>query len=69
MQTEDGRWRVEAVRRGTHHFYRLIHDDNIIDGLAIATVQRLLTEAGIDMADLAEADPHTSSRHTAPDAA
>jgi bifunctional non-homologous end joining protein LigD len=54
-QTADRRWRVEAVRRGRDHFYRLVHGDNVIDGLAIATVQRLLAEAGIDMADLVEA--------------
>ena len=52
MQTADGRWRVEAVRRGRQDFYRLIHGDNIIDGLVIATVQRLLDEARVDLADL-----------------
>ena len=46
MQTVDARWRVEAVRRGGQHFYRLIHGDNVIDGLVIATLQRLLAEAG-----------------------
>nr|WP_221383323.1 hypothetical protein [Actinoplanes polyasparticus] len=61
MQTSDGRWRVEAVRRGNQDFYRLIHGDNVIDGLFIATVQRLLAEAGVDMADLVVAD----STHTA----
>ncbi|MCO8276783.1 non-homologous end-joining DNA ligase [Actinoplanes sp. TRM 88003] len=55
MQTPDGRWRVEAVRRNRQDFYRLIHGDNIIDGLSIATVQRLLEEAGIHLGDLVEA--------------
>ncbi|GAA2875353.1 hypothetical protein GCM10010443_42110 [Actinoplanes cyaneus] len=55
FETPDGRWRVEAVQRGRDHFYRLLHGDNVVDGLAIATVQRLLTEAGIDIADLVEA--------------
>ncbi len=55
LQTTDGRWRVEAIRRGRDRFYRLVHGDNVVDGLAIATVERLLSEAGIDMADLTEA--------------
>ncbi|MEU8663609.1 non-homologous end-joining DNA ligase [Actinoplanes philippinensis] len=54
FETPDGRWRVEAVQRGRDHFYRLLHGDNVIDGLAIATVQRLLAEAGVDIADLVE---------------
>ena len=55
LQSPDGRWRVEAVRRGRDRFYRLIHGDNVVDGLAIATLERLLGEAGVDMADLVEA--------------
>ena len=55
LESPDGRWRVEAVRRGRDRFYRLIHGDNVIDGLAIATLERLLAEAGVDMADLVEA--------------
>lgn len=54
MRTPDGRWRVEAVRRGRDHWYRLVHDDTVIDAIAIATVERLLAEAGIDLADLTE---------------
>lgn len=54
LQTPDGEWRVEVVQQGTQVFYRLIHGDNIIEGLVIATLQRLLTEAGVDMADLVE---------------
>jgi bifunctional non-homologous end joining protein LigD len=54
MATADGRWRVEAVRRGRQDFYRLIHGENVVDGLAIATVQRLLLEAGVHLADLVE---------------
>jgi hypothetical protein len=61
MQTPDGRWRVEAVRRGKQDFYRLIHGDNVVDGLFIASVQRLLTEAGVDMADLVGADTASSA--------
>jgi bifunctional non-homologous end joining protein LigD len=64
FETPDGRWRVEAVQRGRDHFYRLLHGDNVIDGLAIATVQRLLAEAGVDMADLVEVHEGTPARHS-----
>lgn len=64
LQTLDGRWRVEVIRRGRDRFYRLVHGDNVIDGLFIATVERLLREAGVDMADLVEAptQPDTPMR-------
>jgi len=64
LQTPDGAWRVEAVRENRSlpnkkpyisEHYRLVHGDNVIDSLSIATVQRLLEEAGVDMADLVEA--------------
>ncbi|MGK5684857.1 non-homologous end-joining DNA ligase [Actinoplanes sp. URMC 104] len=55
MQTPDGRWRVEVVRRGRQDFYRLINGENIVDGLVIATVRRLLEEAGVDMGELVDA--------------
>lgn len=54
MQTADSAWRVEIVRDRGIVTYRLVHGDNIIEGLSIATVQRLLAEAGVDMADLVE---------------
>lgn len=68
LETADGRWRVEAVRRSKDRFYRLVHGDNIIEGLAIATVERLLAEAGIGMADLVDA-PLGSNGEVAPGAA
>ncbi|GAA3940110.1 hypothetical protein [Actinoplanes auranticolor] len=55
MQTADGAWRVEIVKRGRTQWYRVVHEDNILDWLSIAAVQRILGEAGIDMADLGEA--------------
>lgn len=64
MQTRDGQWRVEAVRENRSlpnkrpyisEHYRLVHGDSVIDSLSIGTVQRLLEEAGVDMADLVEA--------------
>jgi hypothetical protein len=54
MQTPDGAGRVEVVHRGHTHWYRIVHGDNQLDWLTIAAVQRLLGEAGIDMADLIE---------------
>jgi bifunctional non-homologous end joining protein LigD len=57
MQTTDGTWRVEAVRRGSTHWYRIIHDDNTIDWLTITDVEHLLHQAGIDLGDLTDADP------------
>jgi len=55
MQTPDGAWRVEIVKRGRTQWYRILHDNNVIDWLSIAAVHRLLGEAGVDMADLSEA--------------
>lgn len=55
MQTPDGAWRVEVVRRGRTRWYRIVHGDDVLDWLAIGSVQRIFAEAGIDMGDLAEA--------------
>ena len=55
MQTSDGAWRVEIVRRGRTEWYRIVHDDNVLDWLTIAAVQRILGEAGFSMADLGAA--------------
>lgn len=57
MQTPDGRWRVEAIRRGTSRWYRIIHGEDVIDWLSIAAVQRILQEAGVDLGQLDEVDP------------
>jgi hypothetical protein len=54
MRTPDGDWRVEVIKRGRTRWYRITHQDNEIDWLSIAAVQRILSEAGIDMADLTE---------------
>jgi hypothetical protein len=54
MQTSDGAWRVDIVRRGPAQWYRVVHGDSVIDWLSIASVRRILGEAGIDLADLAE---------------
>jgi bifunctional non-homologous end joining protein LigD len=57
MQTPDGAWRVEAVRRGPTRWYRIAHGDNMIDGLSLADVERVLAGVGVDLADLVAAGP------------
>ena len=59
MQTPDGGWRVEVVRRGGSRWYRIRHGDNELDWLAIGSVQRILHEAGVDMGDLEEVPEQT----------
>ena len=56
MQTPDGEWRVEVVRRGTSRWYRLVNGDNELDWLTIASVERILGEAGVDIGELIEAN-------------
>jgi hypothetical protein len=48
MQTPDGQWRVEVVRRGRTRWYRIVHGDDVIDWLSIGAVERILDEAGVD---------------------
>jgi hypothetical protein len=60
LQTPDGAWRVEIVKRGQTHWYRIVHADNEIDWLSIPAVERILAEAGIDMADFVDARPEPS---------
>jgi bifunctional non-homologous end joining protein LigD len=55
LATPDGRWRVEVVRRDGQRSYRLLHADNVIDGLDLAAVEQLLGRAGVDLGDLGEA--------------
>jgi bifunctional non-homologous end joining protein LigD len=68
LQSPDGQWRVEVVQlrrprypRGMAAEYRLIHGDEVREGLAIGTVQYLLEEAGVDMGDLVEASTEPSA--------
>ena len=58
MQTPDGAWRVEVVQRGGTPWYRIVHGDSELDWLNIAAVERILTEAGVDMADLTDVADH-----------
>jgi bifunctional non-homologous end joining protein LigD len=55
MATSDGHWHVDVVRRGAVRWYRVRHDDNVLDGADIDDVQRMLTRAGVDLSDLTEA--------------
>ncbi|MEV0732292.1 non-homologous end-joining DNA ligase [Polymorphospora sp. NPDC050346] len=55
MCSDDGRWRVEVVRNAHHRWYRICHDDNIIDWLTLADVERTLGKAGVDIRLLREA--------------
>ncbi len=56
MQTPDGRWRIEVVRRGASRWYRILHDDNTLDWLAITDVERILRDVGVDMSRLIQTD-------------
>lgn len=59
FRTSDGRWRVEVWRDGRDHWYRVLRGPHVVaDGAVIGTVEHVLREAGIDMADLIE-DPGT----------
>jgi hypothetical protein len=49
IQTPDGTWRVEVVKRGRDCWYRTVHGDNVIDWLALGSVERILCEAGVDL--------------------
>jgi hypothetical protein len=66
-QTPDGVWRVEIVKHGRTRWYRVVHGDNEIDWLGIAAVERILGEAGVDMAELVVVtdDPPNPAGHGA----
>lgn len=55
MQTPDGAWRVEVVKRGRTRWYRIVHGDDVLDWLSIGSVERILDEAGVDRTGLVEA--------------
>jgi hypothetical protein len=43
MQTHDGAWPIEVVRRGKTRWYHVIHGDNVIDWLSITSIERSST--------------------------
>lgn len=54
LQTPDGYWRVEIVRRGRSRWYRILHAATVVEEQAsLGTVQRIL---GPDFALLQPAD-------------
>ena len=55
MQTPDGAWRVEVVRRGRTRWYRIVHGDEVHDWLSIAAVERILAAAGVHLDELIDA--------------
>lgn len=56
MQTPDGVWQVQVVRRRGQRtrWYRIVRgdDDAVLDWLSISMVQRILAESGVDLATL-----------------
>jgi hypothetical protein len=52
FETADGGWRVEIVKHRAEQWYRLVGGDQVHDNLHLATVEWLLGEAGVSMADL-----------------
>jgi bifunctional non-homologous end joining protein LigD len=60
MQTPDGQWRIEVMRRGASRWYRILHEDNILDWLSITDVERILTDVGVDMSQLRQTEPHAA---------
>jgi bifunctional non-homologous end joining protein LigD len=61
MQTPDGRWRIEVVRRGASRWYRILHDDNTLDWLSITDVETILRDVGVDMGRLVQTDQGVSA--------
>jgi hypothetical protein len=54
MQTPDGLWRVEVVRRRGQRtsWFRIVRDDVVLDWLSISAVERILAESGVDLGTL-----------------
>ncbi|HET6529837.1 MAG TPA: hypothetical protein VFH03_04360 [Actinoplanes sp.] len=57
MQTPDGQWRVEIVRSQGVRWYRIVHGEEVLDWLSIASVERILDEAGVERHTLVDVDP------------
>ena len=66
MQTPDGVWRVEVVRRGAVTSYRIIHGEDVLDWLPeIDDVERILRGAGVALAGLQPAADHPTGTSAA----
>jgi bifunctional non-homologous end joining protein LigD len=55
IQTPDGSWRVEVVKHGRTRWYWIVHGDDVIDWLALGSVERILGEAGVDLGAMVDA--------------
>jgi bifunctional non-homologous end joining protein LigD len=55
IQAPGGTWRVEVVKRGRGRWYRIVHGDDVIDWLALGSVERILGEAGVDLGAMVDA--------------
>jgi bifunctional non-homologous end joining protein LigD len=53
LATPDRRWRVEVISRDGQQSYRIVHADNVVEGLSLPDVQDVLRRAGVDLAELA----------------
>jgi bifunctional non-homologous end joining protein LigD len=52
----DTGWTHSGIaKRGKTRWYRIVHGEDLIDWLSIAGVERILAEAGVDLAELHEA--------------
>lgn len=54
MQTPDGAWRVEIIRRGRTRWYQIVHDDVFYGPMSIAGIERVLDQEGVDRSTLVE---------------
>lgn len=65
MQTPDGLWRVEIVRRRGQNtrWYRIVRgdDDAVLEWRSISAVERILDEAGVDRSTLTPVVADTST--------
>jgi hypothetical protein len=57
MQTPDGAWRIETVDQSHRYWYRVLHDGEVFEPLSVADVDRVLTDAGVDPANLVPIQP------------
>jgi bifunctional non-homologous end joining protein LigD len=57
MVTPDGAWRIEVVSRAGVESLRVVHGENVVEGLDLAGVEKLLRARGIDMRTLTPVAP------------
>ncbi len=57
MVTPDGEWRVEVVSRAGVESFRILHGDNVVEGLALDEVEKMLSQRGVDLRMLRQVGP------------